>query len=66
MHGLGAFDFREFDAPILEPLDLYIEKSVFVSLLNKKACVMKLQFHRNRAMLHTCADIDSCGTLEAQ
>ena len=22
-----AFDFREFDAPILEPLDLYIEKS---------------------------------------
>ena len=22
-----AFDFREYDAPVLEPLDLYIEKS---------------------------------------
>ena len=22
-----AFDFREYDAPILEPLDLYVEKS---------------------------------------
>ena len=24
---LRAFDFREYDAPVLEPLDLYIEKS---------------------------------------
>ena len=22
-----AFDFKEYDAPILEPLDLYVEKS---------------------------------------
>ena len=22
-----AFDFHEYDAPVLEPLDLYIEKS---------------------------------------
>ena len=22
-----AFDFREYDAPVLEPLDLYVEKS---------------------------------------
>ena len=26
-NGCRAFDFKEYDAPVLEPLDLYIEKS---------------------------------------